>query len=250
MIEDSESNNTDTNPNPEYKQPQQQKPNINAAEIFKEVTLEKSEKNNEESFANLSENEVKGLITPDKDSGNTVENTSPAKKSELRSYNYQSTQNYNSYAPAQYSSNKVNHGNNDAYMNRQTPIQYQHSYTGRMAGSYMNGYNNSRINTGYMNTMSRPIITGIGANKFQMNNQKPQQASLGINDSKLQHYSKIIDDLKDENKMYKQLLENGLKQKDFYSKSMCDEYKEVIKQKNELLSHQNQLIAQLTRNYS
>ena len=240
MIDDSESNNTDTNPNPEFKQFQQQKRNLNSTETMKELAVEKLGGNNEESFANLSENEVKGLITPDKDSGNTIENPYTTKKSESKSHNPQINQNYASYVSAQYVSTKVNQNVIDPYSNRQTS-HYQSGYAGRMSGTY---------NTVYANSFNRSINTGIGASKLQFNSKKPQQALHNANDSKLQQDPKIIEYLKKENKVYKDFLNDALKQKDYHCQSVIDEYKEIIKQKNEHISNQNTIIKQLSRNYS
>ena len=117
----------------------------------------------------------------------------------------------------------------------------------RPANNYQGNFSNVRmsrmppaINT--VNSMNRRPLNSSFNNVYGKQQQRPQNTQV---DGLVEHYSKIIDELKEENKRMKDILESIIKQKDFYTQSILEEHKKIIEDKNEFIVTQSKLIVHL-----
>ena len=97
----------------------------------------------------------------------------------------------------------------------------------------------------FNNGINRRVLPqnfGMYGQQVQPQQKVPTPQSEGI----VNHYSKVIDELKEQNKKMKEILDWTIKQKDFYMKSTVDELKKIIDERNQLIIKQQSIIGQLT----
>ena len=98
----------------------------------------------------------------------------------------------------------------------------------------------------YIQDVNRRILPQNYGMYGQKIKQLPHQINNQQTESLITHYTKIIDELKEENVRVKDILESTIKQKDLYMKNIVDEHKKIIDEKNLTIESQNKLIDQIT----
>ena len=77
---------------------------------------------------------------------------------------------------------------------------------------------------------------------FGQQSKTQQPVSTTYSEGIVSHYSKIIDELKEEIKSVKDVFEWTIKQKDYYTKSIVDELKKIIEEQNFVISKFRKII--------
>ncbi|CAI2385555.1 unnamed protein product [Moneuplotes crassus] len=230
-----------------------------------QISFDKSGKPIEEYLSNLSEEDISQYASPVKKAICSNDDSNSTRKEEIKQTQKQEESSNTSGSNLVYGGGKyISYGankvgvciNNDTmnYFEHQKAPQ-NHGYPPGMKtnfpmGNYQRGYNGQNTN------MYNPGVGRMNPHQnYQMYNQqyqnrKPPVINTKQQDSRIEHYRSMIDDLKEENRRLKEAREEISKHKDFYYKNIISSLNNINDRKETLIKHQSEMIETLRKGMS